>query len=156
MVRQTIFNVLQNRLDLRDSYVLDLFSGTGSLGLEALSRGAAHATFVDSSETSLDSVESAAEAFGCLARCAIIRDDAMRYIGQARQEFDLIFADPPYAFSETASIPQKVFTQKLLKKTGFLIIEHGKRVEFPKSELFSIVTVRKFGQTLVNFFSHPS
>ena len=153
-VKGTIFNMLQNRLNLVDAAVLDLFAGTGSLGFEALSRGQARVVFVDSIPVVLDVIEQNANMLGCLDACEIIQGMAEDYVRKTRESFDLIFADPPYAFDETNSIPQEIFSRKLLRTEGFLIIEHAKRSSFPESPLYQSVDRREFGNTHVSFFTN--
>lgn len=155
-VKGTIFNMLQNRLGLTGANVLDLFAGSGSLGFEALSRGADRVVFVDESNEVLDVVERNAEQLNCLDACEIIQTDALSYIERITDEFDLIFADPPYAYERTAEIPPTVFRQKLLKKDGFLIIEHSKRLVLETSPLYQCAVQKEFGNTRLSFFVHPS
>jgi 16S rRNA (guanine966-N2)-methyltransferase len=155
-VKEAIFNILQNKISLDGINVLDLFAGTGSLGIEAMSRGAAHGTFVDTSIQSLRILRSNISALGCEDRCTVLKTDAMRFIEQTAERFELIFADPPYAFRQTREIPNRVFSRELLKKKGFLIIEHNEAADFPESSLFRLLLIRKFGQTTVSFFSHHS
>ena len=148
--------MLQNRLNLNNASVLDLFAGSGSLGFEALSRGASMVVFVDATARVLDVLERNAISLGCLDTCEIIQADANEYISKARDQFDLIFADPPYAYDITTNIPIKVFGRKLLKKEGFLIIEHDKKTSFAVSSLYQSTERREFGNTHVTFFTHPS
>ena len=155
-VRQTIFNVLQTRLSLIDANILDMFAGTGSLGLEALSRGAGHVTFVDSSFNAVDLIEANIKKLGCTEFCSVVRSDALRFMEGAQTSFDLIFADPPYRYEETASIPGKIFSMQLLKKSGFLIIEHSKACVFQETEAYTLTTQRTLGQTVVSFFTELS
>src|ERR1041385_2453615 len=125
-VKGAIFNMLQNRLNLMNATVLDLFAGSGSLGFEALSRGASGVVFVDESRQVLESIRSNAQALECLDMCDIIHDDALSFVWHCRDTFELIFADPPYAYTETPMLPLAIFQHKLLKSGGFLIIEHAK------------------------------
>jgi len=154
-VKESIFNILQARLPLEAIFVLDLFAGTGALGIEALSRGAAHATFVDSSAQSLKILATNIAALGCESRCSVIKADAMRFVEKTHERFDLIFADPPYAYPLTAEMPRRIFSRELLKNKGFLIIEHSAATEFPESPLYRQLMRKGFGQTKVSFFSHP-
>ena len=155
-VKGAIFNMLQNRLRLADAAVLDLFAGSGSLGFEALSRGAASTVFVDDSPEALESVERNADALGCIDACEEIQADAADFIGKTSSSFDLIFADPPYAYDGTEGLPAAIFGRNLLKKEGFLIIEHARRTTFEPSALYAIAERREFGNTHVSFFTHPS
>ena len=155
-VKQTVFNMLANRIELRGAIVLDLFAGSGSLGIEALSRGAAHVTFVESDEQAVRYIEENVRALGCEALTEIDETDAMYYLLHVRPSFDLIFADPPYAFERTNEIPGIVFTQKLLKPHGYLLIEHAPTVHFASTHEYYAGPEKKFGRTLVTFFRKPS
>jgi len=154
-VKGSIFNSLQNRLNLHDALVLDLFAGSGSLGFEALSRGAAGIVFVDDSRSALDSIRKNAQALDCIDSCEIIHDDACSFIKHRGEQFDLIFADPPYAYEQTSLLPEFIFNHKLLKSEGFLIIEHPKPMTFESTELYHVIVRKKFGNTRITFFAYP-
>ncbi|HTK83030.1 MAG TPA: 16S rRNA (guanine(966)-N(2))-methyltransferase RsmD [Bacteroidota bacterium] len=152
-VKGTIFNVLQSRLDLREAHVLDMFAGSGSLGLEAISREAADAVFVDEDHEVLDTIERNAGTLGCLDQCVLVQSDAQAFIDRTQDTFDLIFADPPYAYGHVALLPGLILRRQLLKKEGFLIIEHEKRVQFPEDPAYHIAVQKEFGNTRVSFFA---
>ncbi len=154
-VKQTLFNMLANRIELEGALVLDLFAGSGSLGLEAISRGARKATFVESSEAAVECIERNAETLGCLASTEIHETDAMSFILAARGTYDLIFADPPYRFERTSEIPAMTFEHGLLRKGGYLLIEHEAGLEFTLTPAFIAGPEKKFGRTVVTFFQHP-
>ncbi len=154
-VKGTIFNMLQNRLGLKDIHVLDLFSGSGSLGFEALSRGASSIVFVDEDRAVLDSVHANARKIGCEDDCFMLKADAVEFIQQTSDKFELIFADPPYIYGGTPRLPALVFQHELLKTGGFLIIEHSKRTMFEKSDAYLLTVQKAFGDTRVSFFTHP-
>jgi 16S rRNA (guanine966-N2)-methyltransferase len=151
-VKQTVFNVLMNRLELHGARVLDLFAGSGSLGIEALSRGAEHVTFVDVSEGATDCIELNVRILDCEAQTEILEMDGMNYLSRSRASFDVIFADPPYNFQQTTEIPDLVFRQKLLKPHGYLLIEHATDVRFETTTLYQVALEKKFGRTMVTFF----
>ncbi len=155
-VKGTIFNVLQSRLRLTGAYVLDVFAGSGSLGFEALSRGASATVFVDDRQAVLTTIERNAEVLGCGEDCILIQSDAMRFIEHTNERFDLIFADPPYAFERIPDIPAIVFDRQLLKKEGFLIIEHAKRTTFLSSVAYQLAVQKEFGNTRLSFFTHSN
>lgn len=154
-VRETIFNILQNRLSLRGATVLDVFAGTGSLGIEAISRGATNAVFVDNSERALKLLRLNISQLGCDEACTVVKADALHFVERCQEQFDLIFVDPPYAYEATTQFPELIFSRHLLKKNGFLIIEHSRKTSFAESSLFRRVLSREFGQTVVSFFAHP-
>jgi len=155
-VRSTIFNVLQNRLKIEDARVLDAFAGSGSLGFEALSRGASSVVFVDDQSKVLSVIESNARALGCTDSLDLVESDAVAYIAHTRRQFDLIFADPPYSYEGTGEIPRAVFAGELLATGGFLIIEHSRKTAFEPSGLYRVALEKGFGLTRVSFFTHPS
>jgi 16S rRNA (guanine966-N2)-methyltransferase len=154
-VKGTIFNMLQNRLRLEGARVLDLFAGSGSLGFEAVSRGAESCVFVDSYQPALDMIEENGNALDCLSQCEIVQDDAFSFIARSGQSFDLVFADPPYKFEGTIELPLIIFQNTLIQNEGFLIIEHHKSVIIPPADLYFQAAQRQFGSTLVSFFTHP-
>jgi len=151
-VKQTLFNVLMNRLELHGARVLDLFAGSGSLGIEALSRGAEHVTFVDVSEGAINCIELNVRILDCEAQTEILEMDGMNYLARSKDSFDVIFADPPYNFQQTTEIPDLVFRQKLLKPHGYLLIEHATDVRFETTTLYQVALEKKFGRTMVTFF----
>lgn len=153
-VKVTIFNVLQNRLDLRGARILDLFAGSGSLGFESLSRGAEHVLFVDENSRSLDVIEKNAALLGVLDECTMSQDDAVGFIRRTDDRFDLIFADPPYAYDAVGSLPDLIFSRGLLGNDGFLIIEHTKHALMQSTETYKLVIQKEFGNTRVSFFTH--
>lgn len=95
-VRESLFNVLTHRADFEGARVLDLFAGTGALGLEALSRGAAHAVFVDDGRTAQGLIRKNIALTGFEPAAQLLRADATRLRDNPEEAFDLIFLDPPY------------------------------------------------------------
>lgn len=153
-VKQTIFDVLTTRIDLEGALVLDLFAGSGSLGIEALSRGAAHATFVESNREAVSYIEKNLEALACTDRAEVLQEDALWFVRGCRESFDLIFADPPYAFEGTATLPELVFRAGALKPQGYLLIEHARQLQFASTAEYTTGPAKKFGRTVVTFFRH--
>lgn len=138
-MRGAIFNVLR---DVEGAHVLDLFAGTGALGIEALSRGAADAAFVDT-ETSV--VERNLAAFGIEAR--VERRDVLHFLAQTDDRYDLVFADPPY--SSAPSLGEKL-TQQLpavLSKDARIVTESDKRA--PLDLGFPLEFERDYGDTRI-------
>lgn len=133
--KENLFNILCNIIDFENLDALDLFSGTGSISLELLSRGCASVTSVE-----LDSLH-----FQHLRKTAstlkddswrIVRDDTFRYIRRCNESYDLIFADPPYALKELKEIPELILQSNLLRKGGIFIFEHGKDNDFSDNPHF--------------------
>jgi len=143
--KENIFNVLTRYIDFEGISALDLFSGTGSISLELVSRGCEHVVSV---EMDRDHHRFIQECFPVIAAPMIaIRGDVFRYIKSCKQQFDFIFADPPYALKELPTIPGLIFEKGLLKDDGILVFEHGKDNDFSSDPHF--VEHRTYGS--VNF-----
>ena len=153
-VRETLFNMLIHRMDFDGLKVLDLFAGSGSLGFEALSHGAAHVTFVEHDPSALRYLEENAQTLGCSESVEIVAMDVAQFMGEARSSFGLVFADPPYTYPETRSIPDELFANKYISPNGYLLIEHSASLRFEDSSHYSVGPEKKFGRTLVTFFQH--
>jgi 16S rRNA (guanine(966)-N(2))-methyltransferase RsmD len=154
-VRQTLFDMLTHRVDFDGLHVLDLFAGFGSLGFEALSRGASHVTFVDMSPDALKMIEANAKALKCLESVEILRGDAVDFATSSHDTYGLIFADPPYAYARTNEIPHLILSSDRLAADGYLLIEHSSDREFESNGVVLAGPVKHFGRTTVTFFQHP-
>jgi 16S rRNA (guanine966-N2)-methyltransferase len=155
-VKQTLFDMLMTRMEFDGARVLDLFAGSGSLGIEALSRGAAHATFVEEDDGAADSIERNIRMLGCEQRASLMTMDAVGFIERCMEQFDLIFADPPYAYDATAQIPAMIFANNLLAASGYLLIEHSKESKFESTDAYSAGPEKQFGRTRVTFFRNKT
>lgn len=144
--KENIFNVLNGYIDLDGARALDLFSGTGGISMELVSRGCATVVSVEADK------EHHAFIRQCLAklgtdRCIPIRGDAFRFIKGCKGSFDLIFADPPYALPDLRKIPALVLDRGILAPGGLFVFEHGKSDDFSAHPRF--VERRTYGS--VNF-----
>ncbi len=129
LAKENLFNVLNNFIDWEESEVLDLFSGTGSIGFEFLSRGCPKVTCVEKDGMHYAFIQKVAKELNDENLIAI-KGDAFTYIFNTLQQFDIIFADPPYALSELPQIPELIFSKKILKEDGLLILEHPANYSF--------------------------
>ena len=145
--KENLYNVLANYLDFEDGVsALDLFAGTGSISIELVSRGCNRVISVEKDRDH--------HAFICKIMqevkddtCIPIRGDVFKFIKGGREQFDFIFADPPYALKELETIPELIFQNNLLKEGGLLVLEHGKDNNFEENPYF--VERRVYGS--VNF-----
>lgn len=151
-VRQTIFDMLSNRIELEGATVLDLFAGSGSLGIEALSRGASNVTFVEIGDEAAEYIEKNVTTLGCLQATEIVQMDAMGFLRGNRHAYNLVFADPPYRFERTEEIPGIIFGQKMVKPGGYLLIEHTTDLRFESTPHYFAGPEKRFGRTVVTFF----
>lgn len=148
--KENLFNVLTNLIDFDEcSNVLDLFAGTGSISLEFVSRGCnrvisverepSHHTFIYKVKEQLDETN-----------WIPLRADVFRYIEKCHDTFDLIFADPPYALTRLAELPDLILGKEMLSENGLLILEHGKDHSFVEHPRFE--QERVYGSVHFSFF----
>lgn len=133
--KENIFNVLNGYLDFDGARALDLFAGTGSISLELLSRGCAQVVSVEKDRDHAAFIAQCMKKLGTRDNL-LIRGDVFRFVKSCRQQFDLVFADPPYALPELPTIPDLVFEHELLKEDGILVFEHGKANDFSSHPRF--------------------
>ena len=145
--KENIFNVLTSYIDFDGATALDLFSGTGSISLELASRGCAHVISVEADRDHHRFILQCLQKLGVTGDVTAIRGDAFRFIKSCKQQFDFIFADPPYALEELKTIPTLIFEKNLLKEDGVFVFEHGKNDSFNDHPNF--VEHRSYGS--VNF-----
>jgi 16S rRNA (guanine(966)-N(2))-methyltransferase RsmD len=129
MVKQAVFNII--RASLGGARVLDLFSGTGQLGIEALSCGAESCVFVDSSRASLGLTRKNVEAARFDARAELVLSDALAYIRRAGR-FDVVFSDPPYNEGLLAPVLTEIIEFDILKERGIIVCESRAGLRMPE------------------------
>lgn len=151
IAKESLFNILQNRLDFEGISALDLFSGTGSISFELLSRGAEHVVSVEMGRVQQQFIQKVASELKIGREHQLVRGDVFRYLKSATQQFDLVFADPPYALAELPTLPDLVLDGNLLKPEGIFILEHGKENDFSAHPRF--VELRKYGAVHFSFFA---
>ena len=155
-MRESIFNILADRV--KGAVVLDLFAGTGALGLEALSRGARSAVFVDNHRRSLDLLAKNIEACRMAATTRVIRWDIGRNLtclSEAVASFDLVFMDPPYSKGLVAIALVHLDASGALGPGACIVIEHAADEALPqKRGRYHMADQRKYGKTLVSFIDY--
>lgn len=135
---------------LPDARVLDLFAGSGALGLEALSRGSSHATFVENDATALRALRANLEALDGMQRATIVRADALKFVsGLEPGAFDVAFADPPYGKGIATELA-KMF--RTVPFAALLCIEHRRTDPLPS---FPGSREKRYGDTLLTFLPAP-
>ena len=147
--REGLFNVLNNRLDWEETTALDLFSGTGSIAFELVSRGCNYVVSVEQSQNHFNFICRAQEKLGA-KELFPIRADVFKYLQTAKQAFDFIFADPPYDLPGAEKIPEMVMERQLVKEGGLFVMEHSKKHDF--SHLPHFKEERKYGNVHFSFF----
>jgi 16S rRNA (guanine966-N2)-methyltransferase len=149
MAKEALFNILYNTYDFEDCEVLDLFSGTGSICIEFASRGIKHVTAVDKHPGCVAWIKSTAEKFE-LAQIAPQKADTFKFLEQDKNQYHIIFADPPYDLPNIPMIPQLVMKNNLLTDNGVLIVEHPPFLKLNLQPGFT--EVRKYGNSSFSFF----
>ncbi|MFA6074548.1 MAG: 16S rRNA (guanine(966)-N(2))-methyltransferase RsmD [Negativicutes bacterium] len=152
-VKESLFNILS--VKILDAKVLDLFSGTGNLALEALSRGAYSACLVDNHAESIAVINENIGKTRSVARIRIIKNDclsAIMLLGRATEKFDVIFCDPPYNCDWLKKIVVCVESAKLLAIDGVLIVEHNIDEKYVESIGMKLIQSRRYGSTVISFF----
>lgn len=150
-VKQAVFNILG---DITGCRILDLFAGTGSIGIEALSQGASHAVFVDDGPESLKIVRKNLEICRFEGRATVLKmkiPEELDRIKKKEAGFDLVFVDPPYDRNLVNPTLQKLFSSGLLSPQGWVIVEHSPRELIQENQAWMIKSRREYGQTLISF-----
>ena len=140
-VREAIFNALFSLGGVADQQVVDVFAGSGALGLEAISRGAAHACFIDRDPAAIKVVKRNIAALGFEAQSAVWHGDALKLLATQPNRFDIAFCDPPYAFANWEALLSKL-------NCRLLVAETNARLELNSS--WKSHKCKRFGATFVN------
>ena len=152
--REAVFNVLAHRFadKLEGARVLDLFAGTGALGLEALSRGAAYGVFIEESAEGRGLIRTNVEAFGLTGRTKIFRRDATA-LGEAGtlSAFGLVFADPPYGKGLGERALRSAREGGWLLSGALCVVEEAASAPFETGPGFAVVDERSYGETVIRF-----
>ena len=148
--KENLFNVLSNYMDFEDGIVaLDLFAGTGSISIELVSRGCYRVISVEKDGAHHAFISKIMEEVQT-DKCLPIRGDVFKFINGSHEQFDFIFADPPYELKELETIPDLVFENNMLKENGLFVLEHGKKNNFEDNPHF--IERRVYGSVNFSFF----
>lgn len=140
-VRAAVFSALGSAIE--NKKVLDLFAGSGSYGLESLSRGASSVTFVDNGFEAINVIKKNCESLK-ETNIEIIKDEVLSFLHKNTQEFDIIFADPPYKLDIYEELLKTLLERKIISENGIIILESEKELQFDKQE-FKDVRFYKYG-----------
>lgn len=151
LAKEALFNILQNKIEFEDIRVLDLFSGTGNISMEFASRGAAQVIAVDRSIQCIHYLKDTARQHG-LTNIKTFKDDVFKYLQLETDQYDLIFADPPYDMNQIPEIPKIIFEKDLLLPGGLLIVEHQSMQNLSNHPAFT--EQRKYGHSSFSFFDN--
>lgn len=149
IAKEGLFNILENRYDFSNKKILDLFSGTGSMGYEFISRGCEQATLV---ENNFAHYRFILEVIGELKieNARVFKADVFKFLKKSGDLFNIIFADPPYDLKAFETIPDAVLETDLLASEGVFILEHPKEYSFVSHPNFR--EIRNYGKVNFSFF----
>lgn len=149
--KESLFNILGNRINIADTKVLDLFAGTGNISYEFASRGAENITAVDQHYGCCKYINATAKELDFNIRA--VKSDVFAFLAKHLESYDLIFADPPYDLGEEAfsNLVTKVLAGDLLAADGILIVEHPKHLDL--SEVLGFFELRRYGGSCFSFFN---
>ncbi len=155
-IKKSVFDILGNKVV--GARFLDLYAGTGSVGVEALSRGARYVLFVEKETRLIRLVRENLERFGLEERAKVIEADVLNYSKEGRkislrEQFDLIFVGPPYKLNLIKDTLNMIVRLRLLKKNGWVICQHHFKEGVPEEEGFlSLFRKERYGKTVMSFY----
>ncbi|MFH1283677.1 MAG: 16S rRNA (guanine(966)-N(2))-methyltransferase RsmD [bacterium] len=156
-IKKSIFDILRNKI--QESVFLDLFAGTGSVGIEAISRGAKRVVFVESQNKCISIIKDNLEIFKFDRLSRVINNDVHRYVENSSEQFDIIFMGPPYKDENgmlflSMPVIKAVADRKLLKPDGWIIVQHHKRELLETYKDLISFREEKYGDSIVSFYKH--
>ena len=151
--KEGLFNILNNEYEMEGLKVLDLFGGTGAISYEFASRGASMVYSVEMLPLHANFIKSQAAKFD-MKNLTVVRHNVFEFLDICHEKFDIIFADPPYALEDLATLPDKVFSRDILHPGAYFILEHPEEHNFESHPMF--VKEKKYGNVHFSFFEMPS
>lgn len=149
IAKEGLFNIIQNNLEIEDLKTLDLFGGTGCISYELASRGCTDLTIVEK-DTAMYEFIKKTSAMLRFENFKVVKSDVFKFIETAGQQYDFIFAGPPYALATIDDLPRKIFEKKLLNKGGWFVLEHTPRNDYKKFTHYR--NERNYGTTIFSIF----
>ncbi len=152
MAKESLFNILNNHIYFEDVSVLDLFAGTGNISYEFVSRGALSVMAVDQNRQCVQFIDKTAAAMK-FDNLSALQSDYEYFLRRTHEQWDIIFADPPYQMAEAfQKLPELIFQHQLLKEGGYFILEHSAAYSFEEHPHF--LQERKYGRVHFSFFGN--
>lgn len=149
IAKEGLFNVLQNNLEFEDLKTLDLFGGTGCISYELASRGVGDLTIVEKDPSMYEFIKKTSKELG-IPNFKLVKNEVFKFIDTCSEQFDFIFAGPPYALGTIDDLPIKIFEKQLLKPKGWFVLEHTPRNDYKKFEYYK--ADRHYGTTIFSIF----
>ena len=149
IAKEGLFNILNNRISFEDIKTLDLFGGTGCISYELASRGAGDLTIVEKDNIMSQFIQKNLDMLH-VENARVLRLDVFQFIDSCTDQFDFIFAGPPYALGTIDELPRRIVATGLIKKDGYFILEHTPRNNYEGFAGFEMQ--RNYGTTVFSFF----
>lgn len=149
IAKEGLFNILQNNITFEDATTLDLFGGTGSISYELASRGVGKQVIVEKDPAMHAFISKTVQELK-LEQTRVVKMDVFKYIESCQEQYDFIFAGPPYALNTIDELPREIAARQLLKPGGMFVLEHTPRNNYEGFTWF--VQERNYGTTVFSFF----
>ena len=149
IAKEGLFNIIQNNLDIEVLKTLDLFGGTGAISYELASRGAHELTIIEKDPVMYEFIKQTSISLG-FENFKVIKSEVFKFIENCAEQFDFIFAGPPYALGTIDDLPLLIFEKKLLKTGGWFVLEHTPRNDYKTFAHYK--TERNYGTTIFSIF----
>jgi 16S rRNA (guanine(966)-N(2))-methyltransferase RsmD len=149
MAKESLFNFLQNYIDFESIKALDLFSGTGSISYELASRGCTNITAVEINPAHIQFIKEVIEKLG-EKNIRLVKSNAFVFAARIGEQFDFIFADPPYDHPKFNEVADLIFRNKLLKPEGLFVLEHSSQFDYSQHPKFK--ELRRYGSVHFSLF----
>ncbi len=149
IAKEGLFNILENRIQIEGARTLDLFGGTGCISYELASRGAEQLTIVEKDSQMLQFIKTNVEMLK-IENVQILNMDVFNFLNTCTQQYEVIFAGPPYALTTIDDLPKIIVERKLISPTGYFILEHTPRNNYKNFAGYSFE--RNYGSTIFSFF----
>jgi 16S rRNA (guanine(966)-N(2))-methyltransferase RsmD len=152
-VREALFNIIQGRIE--GSRFMDLFAGTGAVGIEALSRQAAYAAFIEADRERVKRIRKTIERMGMASRTDVFCLDALKYLSglSSPERFDVIFADPPYGYGKFDELMEILYNRNIVGMDGIVVIEHSAKKRLrDEYRGFALEKEYRYGDTMLSKF----
>ena len=148
--KEGLFNILNNKFNISETIILEIFAGTGNISYEFASRGSKNITSIDINKKCINFIKSISNEFSFNIKT--IKKDAFKFLKSCDQNFDIIFADPPYDIDSAKyqKLVSLIVEKKLLNNDGIIIIEHSKKNSLKKIKKYS--ECREYGECCFSFF----
>ncbi|MCO8194723.1 MULTISPECIES: 16S rRNA (guanine(966)-N(2))-methyltransferase RsmD [Anaerofustis] len=149
-IKEDLFNILMPYIP--ESKFLDLFGGSGAIGIEAISRGADKSYFIDNNMDSIRLIRKNIKKTRCEEFCKVIKKDALSFVNNTEEKFDVIFLDPPYKYEKLKILIENIVKCDILCNDGILVVEHDKNIPIGEFEHLTKIRSKSYSLTSIDFF----